>query len=115
MHTPYKKYSINNKNKTIFVDPIVQFEREEPERRLYLAVMLQALLDATNVSNIVVKDKAIGWFFCSIGVTCDNFEFICDNANIEAGKVRSFAYEAINSKQKSNFRYRVYQLLSNNK
>ena len=111
---PHKKYTINNKNKTIFVDPIVQFEREEPERRLYLAVILQALLDATNVSNIVVKDKAIGWFFCSIGVTCDNFEFICDNANIEAGKVRSFAYEAINSKQKSNFRYRVYQLLSNN-
>tara|TARA_R110002020_G_C15873953_1_gene738406 strand:- start:196 stop:522 length:327 start_codon:yes stop_codon:yes gene_type:complete len=102
------------KNEEVFIDPIVLFDREEPERRLYLAVILQALLDASNVSNIVTKDKAKAWFFCSVGVTCDNFEFICDNANLDASAVRGFAYEVINSEQKSNFRYRIYQILSDN-
>jgi len=108
-HKPMKK------NEDIFVDPIVQFDREEPERRLYLAVILQALLDATNKTNIVVKDRARAWFFCSVGVTCENFEFICDNANVDTNSVRGFAYEVINEKQESNFRYRIYQILSDNK
>tara|TARA_R100001132_G_C3204163_1_gene50121 strand:+ start:41 stop:367 length:327 start_codon:yes stop_codon:yes gene_type:complete len=108
MHRP-------NKNEEVFVDPIGQFDREEPERRLYLAVILQALLDATNISNIVTRDKAKAWFFCSVGVTCDNFEFICENANIDSHSVRGFAYEVINSEQKSNFRYKIYQILSDNK
>ena len=112
MYTPHNKYSIDNKNKTIFVDPIVQFEREEPERRLYLAVILQALLDATNVASRITKDRATAWFFCSVGVTCDNFEFICDNANIDSNSIRGFAYEVINSKKKPNFRYKIYQILS---
>ena len=46
------------KNEELFIDPIVQFDREVPERRLYLAVILQALLDATNKTNIIAKDKA---------------------------------------------------------
>ena len=101
-----------NKNKEVFVDPIVLFDHEVPERRLYLAVILQALLDATNISDIVTKDKAKRWFFCSVGVTCDNFEFICDNANIDSNSIRGFAYEVINSKKKPNFRYKIYQILS---
>ena len=32
-----------NKNEEIFIDPIVQFDHEEPERRLYMPVILQAL------------------------------------------------------------------------
>ena len=103
------------KNEELFIDPIVQFDREVPERRLYLAVILQALLDATNISNIVTRDKAKRWFFCSVGVTCDNFEFICDSANIDSSSVRGFAYEVINSETKPNFRYRIYQILSENK
>ena len=103
------------KNEVLFIDPIVQFDREVPERRLYLAIILQALLDATNKTNVIIRDKAHAWFFCSIGVTCDNFEFICDAANIEADCVRGFAYEVINSKQKTNYRYRIYKVLSNNK
>ncbi len=108
----------------IFVDPIVLFDHEEPERRLYLAVIIQALLDASNKLNKMNKDKAIArrnkinkdraiaWFFCSIGVTCDNFEFVCDNAGIDPSSVRGFAYDVINSKKKPNFRYRIYQILS---
>ena len=103
------------KPKNVFVDPIVQFDHEEPERRLYMAVILQALLDATNVASKITKDRATAWFFCSVGVTCDNFEFICDSANIDCNSVRGFAYEVINSKQNKNFRYRIYQVLSENK
>jgi hypothetical protein len=33
----------------IFIDPIIQYDRKYPERRLYLAVILQALLDATRI------------------------------------------------------------------
>ena len=99
----------------IFVDPIIQYDQQYPERKLYLAVILQALLDATNISNIVTRDRAKAWFFCSVGVTCDNFEFICDNANLDSNSVRGFAYEVINSKQKPNFRYKIYQILSDNK
>jgi len=96
----------------IFVDPIIQFDKEEPERRLYLAVLLQALLDASNKINMIDKEKASAWFFCSVGVTCDNFELICDGAGIEPSLVRSFAYEVINSKKKSKFRYKIYQILA---
>jgi len=96
----------------IFVDPIVLFDHEEPERRLYLAVIIQALLDASTRRNKINKDRAIAWFFCSIGVTCDNFEFVCDNAGIDPSSVRGFAYDVINSKKKPNFRYRIYQILS---
>jgi hypothetical protein len=103
------------KNEVLFIDPIVQFDREVPERRLYLAIILQALLDATNKTNVIIRDKAHAWFFCSIGVTCDNFEFICDGANIEADSVRGFAYEVIHSEQKTNFRYQIYKVLSDRK
>ena len=108
----------------IFVDPIVLFDHEEPERRLYLAVIIQALLDASNKLNKINKDKATArrkkinkdrataWFFCSIGVTCENFEFVCDQAGIEPSRVRGFAYDVINSKKKSTFQYRIYQILS---
>ena len=93
----------------IFVDPIVLFDHEEPERRLYLAVIIQALLDASNKLNKMNKDKAIvrrnkinkdraiAWFFCSIGVTCDNFEFVCDYAGLRPSSVREFAAYVINS------------------
>ena len=57
----------------IFLD--VEYNKKElPERGLFLSVILQALLDATNKKSKVHRDKAIAWFFCSVGVTCDNFE-----------------------------------------
>ena len=100
----------------------MNIKQESSEKNLFLAVVFQALLDATkpkvkNESSISImdRDKAIAWFFCSAGVTCDNFEFICDNANLDSNSVRGFAYEVINSKQKPNFRYKIYQILSDNK
>ena len=108
----------------IFVDPIIQFDHEEPERRLYLAIIGRALIDILKKPNedtqtyqedIVIRDRAHAWFFCSIGVTCDNFEFICDHAGVEPGYVRSFAYEAINSGKQGVFRYHIYRMLRTTK
>ena len=112
---------MKNDDTDIFVDPIVQYDQKHPDRRLYLAVIFQALLDATsplkklNKNKIrakkLNKDRARAWFFCSVGVTCDNFEFICDHAGIEPGYVRSFACEVINSKEQGKFRYKIYRIL----
>jgi len=122
---------MKNDDTDIFVDAIVQYDQKHPDRRLYLAVIFQALLDATNPlkklnrgrakvkklnkdrarAKKLNKDRARAWFFCSVGVTCDNFEFICDHAGIEPGYVRSFACEVINSKEQGKFRYKIYRIL----
>jgi len=99
----------------IFIDPIIQFDQKHPDRRLYLAVILRALLDATQNKNDLYKKRAKAWFQCSVGVTCDNFEFICDHAGVEPGYVRSFAYEAINSGKQGVFRYHIYRMLRTTK
>jgi len=99
----------------IFVDPIIQFDQKHPDRRLYLAVILRALLDATQNKNDLYKKRAKAWFQCSVGVTCDNFEFICDHAGVEPGYVRSFAYEVINSDKQGVFRYHIYRMLRTTK
>ena len=101
----------------IFVDPIIQYDQQYPERKLYLAVILQALLDATDPKKKgrTNNDKAKAWFFCSVGVTCDNFEFVCDHAGVDPSYVRSFALEVINSKRQGSFRYHVYKMLGKKK
>ena len=105
----------------IFVDPIIQFDHEEPERRLYLAIIGRALIDIlkkpdkntqTYQEDIVIRDRANAWFFCSIGVTCDNFEFICDGAGVEPSKMRSFALTAMHSKKQKNIIYKIYNILT---
>ena len=99
----------------IFIDPIIQFDQKHHDRRLYLAVILRALLDATQNKNDLYKKRAKAWFQCSVGVTCDNFEFICDHAGVEPGYVRSFAYEVINSDKQGVFRYHIYRMLRTTK
>lgn len=112
---------MQNDEPDIFVDPVIQFDQEEPERRLYLAVIGRALLDTLKEPNkkgptynedVVIKDRATAWFFCSIGVTCENFEFICEGAGIDPSVVRGFAYDVIHSEKRTDFRYHIYQLLT---
>jgi hypothetical protein len=90
---------------------------QDPERRLYLAVIGRALLDIirdpsknaqTYREDVIIKDRATAWFFCSIGVTCDNFEFICEGAGIDPSVVRSFAYTVIHSEDKKEHIYSIY-------
>ena len=94
----------------IFLD--VEFNnKESPERGLFLSVILQALLDATSKKSKVHRDKAIAWFFCSVGVTCDNFEQICQHAGLSPSYTRSFAYKVIHSPDIKYVRQRIKKML----
>tara|TARA_B100001093_G_C26136748_1_gene721517 strand:- start:221 stop:523 length:303 start_codon:yes stop_codon:yes gene_type:complete len=94
----------------IFID-VEHKKHEAPERGLFLSVILQALLDATNDKSKVNKDRAIAWFFCSVGVTCDNFEQICDHAGMSPSYTRSFAYKVIHSPDLKYVRQRIKKML----
>mgnify|MGYP000221010421 CR=1 FL=1 len=92
------------------------------EKLLFLAVILQALLDASKPkinnesdSALNARERATAWFFCSVGVTCDNFEYVCDNADIDSSYVRTFAYKVLKSKEINFVRKRINKLLNNNK
>ncbi len=89
----------------------------ERERTLYLAVILQALLDATisstvvSVSDInVVQRQANTWFF-SPSKTSD-FEDVCDLAGIDPDYTRTLAYKVIKSNKVTFIRKRLNALLS---
>ena len=102
------------KNKKVFTDPIIQFESKElePERELYVAVIKRAILDLANTGNKALHNRAKAWFLCSVGVTCDNFEFICENANIDAGSLRTYAYEVTEKVKDPKYKYKLYHIMS---
>ena len=88
------------------------------EQSLYLAVILQALLDVTkpelqNEAKEIkqYRDQAHAWFFASAGVTCEDFETICTYAGLNPQKVRTFAYEVIQSGDMLNVRRKFQNLL----
>ena len=94
----------------IFLD--VEFNKKEsPERGLFLSVILQALLDATSKKSKVNKDRAISWFFCSVGVTCDNFEQVCQHAGLSPSYTRSFAHKVIHSPDLKYVRQRIKKMI----
>ena len=89
------------------------------ERLLFLSVILQALLDATKPKekkessiSIINRDRAIAWFFCSTGVTCDNFEFVCEQAGLSSSYTRHFAYKVIHSKEIKFVRQKINAVLN---
>ena len=101
------------------VDNLERHAKESKERTLYIAVVLQALLDATKPQDkietsvaIINRDRAKAWFFCSVGVTCDNFEYVCEMADLNATYTRTFAYKVIQSKEIKYIRKRINTLLS---
>lgn len=76
----------------------------KPENLLFLSVIYQALLDVSNpkindenTSITSIRNQATNWFFASIGVTSQNFEFVCDCAGLKPSNVREFAAYVINS------------------
>ena len=94
----------------IFLD--IEYNKKElPERGLFLSVILQALLDATNKKSKVHRDRAIAWFFCSVGVTCDKFEQVCDNVVLSLTYTSSFAYKVIHSPDLKYVRQRIKKML----
>ena len=91
----------------------------EPERNLYLAVILQALLDATNSTSVcsvsessVIQSQASSWFFTSTSVSLSDFEYVCDMAGLNPNYTRTFAYKIIHTKEITFIRKRINALLS---
>ena len=104
-----------------YIEIITEIEEENftsPERILFLSVIFQALLDATKEKTKVESSRtsverqhARAWFFCSVGVTCDNFEQICDHAGMSPSYTRSFAYKVIHSPDLKYVRQRIKRML----
>lgn len=63
-------------------------------KRLFAAVIIQALKDATmkptKPSARVAQAQAHAWLTARSGVTANNFEAVCLAADIEPSKVRQF-------------------------
>ena len=68
----------------IQMENLFHSEPQSSEKQLFLAVILQALLDLSKdyKSDKMQheKDRAKAWFFTEVGVTCKNFETVCDMA-----------------------------------
>ena len=103
-----------------YVNLITELEQQDSsnERILFLSVIFQALLDATKIKSKVESPRssveranARAWFFCTIGVTCDNFEYVCENAGMNADYTRSFAIKVIKSKEIKYVRQKIRRVL----
>ena len=100
------------------LDTLYDATEKDPYKSLYLAVILQAILDITKPENKrestyikLQRDQAHAWVFASIGVTCENFEDTCALAGVEPGVVRTFALNVINSGDINEVRRKINTLL----
>ena len=82
---------------------------------MFVSVILQALLDVSKdiitKRDEVDKNSAKAWFFSSVGVTCENFESVCDMAGVNPERTRTFAYKVINADNKFFLRKRIRNVL----
>jgi hypothetical protein len=97
---------------------IYELTDRDSERSLYVAVVLQALLDLSKsiiedeTSEIkLYRDQANSWIFKDVGVTCKDFEEVCSYADLNPSLVRSFAHTVINSGDTEDVRKRFNNLL----
>jgi len=85
-----------------------------PERIMYLAVILQAILDATKPESPnepeeekEARQEAINWFMSSVGDLLKDFEDICEYAGVDAKEMKTYAYKVIVSKEIKYVRKRI--------
>jgi hypothetical protein len=93
---------------------------KNPERLLFLAVIYQALLDATKAKTNRDSDEikrnrhdATKWFTIEYGTTATDFEEVCLLAGIEPSATRSFAKKLFNNEIKFE-RKRINVLINPN-
>tara|TARA_R100000664_G_scaffold6062_2_gene11003 strand:+ start:3413 stop:3757 length:345 start_codon:yes stop_codon:yes gene_type:complete len=103
------------------LEEIIKKRKADPEQILFLSVILQAMLDATkpktpreSTEAIIARETAMSWFFCSVGVTADDFMTVCDIADVDPDYVRSFAYKVLQSKEIDFVRKRINTVLTFN-
>ena len=106
---------MKNEPDIIQIENIFYSEPKSSERRLFLSVILQALLDVSKKiitpQDKVNKSRAESWFFTSVGVTCENFESVCQMAGVQVTKARSFAYKVMKADNKIYLRQRIRNVL----
>jgi|TARA_R110000803_G_scaffold57462_2_gene115384 hypothetical protein len=103
----------------VLIENQVLKNRSSPEQTLYLSVLLQALLDATKPAYkgepdtaILERDRATAWFFASVGVTAEDFNIICDYADIDPSYMKEFAFKVLKSGEIEYVRKRINAVLS---
>jgi len=87
------------------------------ERSLFLAVILQALLDATqkdtrDLESSKYKREAILWFTSNFGETKKDFEYICYSAKINPTYMRRVAMDILSSKKTNFIRTHINAILT---
>ena len=105
-------------NTSVSIQNLYDLTGKNSYKSLYIAIVLQALLDLSKPKlkkedhHITLqRDQAHAWFFTSTGVTCEDFETVCHFAELSPTKVRTFAYEVIQSGDVENVRRRFQSLL----
>jgi len=101
------------------VEILLEKQKTNPERVLFLSVILQALLDATKPETLkepeeekLARRSAQAWFFASVGVTAQDFNDICDFAGIAPVSMRSFAFKVLRSNEVTYIRKRINTVLN---
>jgi len=102
----------------VSVGSLFDLTSEEPNRSLYLAVILRAILDASKPKDTkestditAYRAEATTWLFKEVGVTSKDFVEICELAGLTSEKVRRLAFNVINSGDVQNERDKLYQFL----
>ena len=91
---------------------------KNPDKTLYLAIVVQSLLDLSKpkepeetLETVLQRDQASAWVFCSVGVTCENFEITCELAGLEPQIVRTFAIKTVTSENIHELRRKLSSLI----
>lgn len=91
----------------------------DPHKLLFLAVIFQAMLDATkpeaeneSAEAVLERGRAQAWLFATTGVTATDFITVCDLAGIDYSHVRSFAHQVINTGESSFIRKKINAILN---
>ena len=102
----------------IDLENLYDLTQKDSDRTLYLAIILQALLDLTkptekddSIEITTQRDQASAWVFASVGGTCRNFEDTCDLAGINPQTVRNFALKAATSENIHEIRRQLNSFL----
>ena len=105
------------KEEIVLIDEIIN-ENTSPEKTLFLCVLLQALLDATKPAykgepeaSAMDRDRAVAWFFASVGVTAEDFTAVCDFAGVNPVYMREFAFKVLRSGEVDYVRKRINAVL----
>ena len=91
----------------------------DSHRLLFMAVIFQAMLDATkpeadneSAEAILERDRAKGWIFATAGVTATDFVTICDLAGVQSTQVRHFAHQVIHTGEATFIRRKINAILN---